>query len=178
MDQTLRASFQVVVTREAWAHHGGLGGRRLRSWTDLQRRRGTRPRGWGHPRQRVDDFGTLVEAEHLADLPVGVFDPYVEHEEVVGEVAHEFGSTAFAWQGGLPVISIPTTYAGSEMTPIWDLTGNGRRRTGRCPSVPPRSGVRDPELTLHLPSDISVTSGRGRRRLFTTSKRCWRCRRA
>ncbi|MEU2859275.1 maleylacetate reductase [Streptomyces mirabilis] len=66
---------------------------------------------------------------------------------------------AIALETGLPVISVPTTYAGSEMTPIWGLTENGRKRTGRDRSVLPRSVVYDPELTLGLPVDMSVTSG-------------------
>jgi maleylacetate reductase len=66
---------------------------------------------------------------------------------------------AVALQSGLPVICVPTTYAGSEMTPIWGLTENGRKRTGRDRAVLPRSVVYDPELTLHLPVEVSVTSG-------------------
>ncbi|MEV7734368.1 maleylacetate reductase [Streptomyces sp. NPDC088921] len=66
---------------------------------------------------------------------------------------------AIALETGLPVISVPTTYAGSEMTPVWGLTENGRKRTGRDRTVLPRSVVYDPELTLGLPVGMSVTSG-------------------
>ncbi|MFJ4206559.1 maleylacetate reductase [Streptomyces sviceus] len=66
---------------------------------------------------------------------------------------------AIALTTGLPVISVPTTYAGSEMTPVWGLTENGRKRTGRDPAVLPRSVVYDPELTVGLPVDMSITSG-------------------
>ncbi|MFE2067084.1 maleylacetate reductase [Streptomyces sp. NPDC059467] len=66
---------------------------------------------------------------------------------------------AIALTTGLPVISVPTTYAGSEMTPVWGLTDNGRKRTGRDRAVLPRSVIYDPELTLRLPVDTSVTSG-------------------
>ncbi|GHB59696.1 maleylacetate reductase [Streptomyces umbrinus] len=66
---------------------------------------------------------------------------------------------AIALESGLPVISVPTTYAGSEMTTVWGLTENGRKRTGRDRAVLPRSVVYDPELTLGLPVDVSVTSG-------------------
>jgi maleylacetate reductase len=81
-----------------------------------------------------------------------------------GCVAAGGGSTiglgkAIALEHGLPVIAVPTTYAGSEMTPIWGLTENGRKRTGRDPAVLPRSVVYDPELTLTLPVPLSVTSG-------------------
>ncbi len=81
-----------------------------------------------------------------------------------GCVAVGGGSTtglgkAIALQHGLPVVAVPTTYAGSEMTPIWRMTEDGRKRTGRDPRVLPRSVVYDPELTLSLPVTLSVTSG-------------------
>lgn len=60
---------------------------------------------------------------------------------------------------GLPVIAVPTTYAGSEMTPVWGLTENGVKRTGRDPRVLPVSVLYDPALTVALPTDVSVTSG-------------------
>lgn len=66
---------------------------------------------------------------------------------------------AVALEHGLPVIAIPTTYAGSEMTPVWGLTEDGAKRTGRDPRVLPVSVVYDPELTLTLPIPMSVTSG-------------------
>jgi maleylacetate reductase len=66
---------------------------------------------------------------------------------------------AIALEHGLPVIAIPTTYAGSEMTPVWGLTQGGQKRTGRDPRVLPTSVIYDAELTLTLPVGMSVTSG-------------------
>ncbi|WP_242904987.1 maleylacetate reductase [Actinomadura terrae] len=66
---------------------------------------------------------------------------------------------AVALEHGLPVVAVPTTYSGSEMTPGWGLTENGRKRTGNDPRVLPRSVLYDPDLTLGLPVDVSVTSG-------------------
>lgn len=66
---------------------------------------------------------------------------------------------AIALEHGLPVIAVPTTYAGSEMTPVWGLTEGGAKRTGRDPRVLPRSVLYDPELTTTLPAQMSVTSG-------------------
>ncbi|MFF0085909.1 maleylacetate reductase [Streptomyces canus] len=60
---------------------------------------------------------------------------------------------------GLPVIAVPTTYAGSEMTPVWGMTENGVKRTGRDPRVLPVSVLYDPALTVTLPTAVSVTSG-------------------
>jgi maleylacetate reductase len=66
---------------------------------------------------------------------------------------------AVALRTGLPVIVVPTTYSGSEMTPIWGITEDGRKRTGRDIGVLPRSVVYDPELTVRLPTQVSVLSG-------------------
>ncbi|MER6788999.1 maleylacetate reductase [Streptomyces sp. NPDC000658] len=64
-----------------------------------------------------------------------------------------------ALRHGLPVVAVPTTYAGSEMTPVWGLTENGVKRTGRDPRVLPVSVLYDPELTVSLPAAVSATSG-------------------
>lgn len=66
---------------------------------------------------------------------------------------------AIALEHDMPVIAVPTTYAGSEMTPVWGLTEGGQKRTGRDVRVLPRSVVYDPELTLTLPAGLSATSG-------------------
>jgi maleylacetate reductase len=63
-----------------------------------------------------------------------------------------------AKETGVPLIAVPTTYAGSEMTPIWGLTDGGRKSTGRDARVRPRVVIYDPELTLGLPPAQSVTS--------------------
>jgi alcohol dehydrogenase class IV len=65
---------------------------------------------------------------------------------------------AIALDSGLPILAIPTTYAGSEMTPIWGVTEAGVKKTGRDPRVLPRTVIYDPELTLTLPLAMTVTS--------------------
>lgn len=65
---------------------------------------------------------------------------------------------AIALESGLPILAIPTTYAGSEMTPIWGLTEAGVKKTGRDARVLPRTVIYDPELSLSLPLSLSVTS--------------------
>ncbi|HMN79462.1 MAG TPA: maleylacetate reductase [Burkholderiaceae bacterium] len=66
---------------------------------------------------------------------------------------------AIALDSGLPIVAVPTTYAGSEMTPIYGITEGGLKKTGRDPRVLPRTVVYDPELTVSLPAGLSVTSG-------------------
>lgn len=65
---------------------------------------------------------------------------------------------AVALELGLPIVAIPTTYAGSEMTPIYGITSGGRKQTGRSPAVLPRLVLYDPELTLGLPMAIGGPS--------------------
>jgi maleylacetate reductase len=60
---------------------------------------------------------------------------------------------------GLPVVAIPTTLAGSEMTPIFGITEEGAKRTGRDLRVLPRVVVYDPELQVSLPAFLTAVSG-------------------
>jgi maleylacetate reductase len=66
---------------------------------------------------------------------------------------------AVAKETGLPIVAVPTTYAGSEMTSVWGLTDAGGKTTGRDPRVLPVLVIYDPALTLTLPSAASLTSG-------------------
>jgi maleylacetate reductase len=58
---------------------------------------------------------------------------------------------AIAYRRGVPQIVIPTTYAGSEATPILGQTENGVKTTLRDPAVLPQVVLYDPDLTLELP---------------------------
>ncbi len=115
----------------------------------------------------------------LGDRAGGTFDGARMHVPVASVVAAEEavgaagadgclaiggGSTiglakALSLRLGLPSVVVPTTYAGSEMTPVWGLTEDGRKRTGRDPVVLPRSVVYDPDLTHALPAAVSGPSG-------------------
>lgn len=124
-----------------------------------------------------------ASAEMVADLlgprAVGVFDRAVMHVPIetareARELARTLGADcavaigggsttglgkAIALDSGLPILAIPTTYAGSEMTPIYGITEAGLKKTGRDLRVLPRTVIYDPELTLSLPVGLSVTSG-------------------
>jgi len=60
---------------------------------------------------------------------------------------------------GLPIVAVPTTYAGSEATNVWGLTEGETKTTGVDNAVLPRSIVYDASLTLTLPAEMSVASG-------------------
>lgn len=66
---------------------------------------------------------------------------------------------AIALETPQPIVAVPTTFAGSEMTPIYGLTEGGVKRTGRDRKVLPRTVIYDPMLTLTLPSRIAGPSG-------------------
>ena len=66
---------------------------------------------------------------------------------------------AIALTSGLPVIAVPTTYSGSEMTTILGMTEGGMKKTIRDARVLPRTVIYDPVLTLGLPAQISAASG-------------------
>ena len=66
---------------------------------------------------------------------------------------------AIALTTGLPIISVPTTYAGSEATNVWGLTEDARKTTGSDDRVLPVTVIYDSELTLSLPVEMSVASG-------------------
>jgi maleylacetate reductase len=66
---------------------------------------------------------------------------------------------AIALESGLAIVAVPTTYAGSEMTPIYGLTEDGIKKTGRDRKVLPKSVIYDPDLTLTLPPEIAGPSG-------------------
>lgn len=66
---------------------------------------------------------------------------------------------AISIRTGLYHISIPTTYAGSEMTPILGETAEGLKKTRSDPKILPGTVIYDVDLTMSLPVAMSATSG-------------------
>ncbi|MBR0949166.1 maleylacetate reductase [Bradyrhizobium canariense] len=66
---------------------------------------------------------------------------------------------ALALRTGINQLCIPTTYAGSEMTPIVGQTENGLKTTVRDAAILPETVIYDVDLTLTLPASLAATSG-------------------
>jgi maleylacetate reductase len=66
---------------------------------------------------------------------------------------------AIARDSGLPIVAVPTTYAGSEMTSIWGQSDESGKTTGRDQRVLPRIVVYDPALTVSMPAELTAASG-------------------
>src|SRR5690606_23316187 len=116
------------------------------------------------PRQRVLD---QQAADALAERGAGSYDQAVMHvpaaavraaQEVARSsqadciVAMGGGSTiglakALAIENGLPILAVPSTYSGSEMSSIYGITENGIKKTGKDERALPRTVIYDPSLT-------------------------------
>lgn len=117
-------------------------------------------------------------AARLGDRAAGVFDRAVMHvpietAEAARATARQLGADccvaigggstiglgkAIALTSALPIVAVPTTFAGSEMTPIYGITAQGQKKTGRDLRVLPRVVIYDPTLTLTLPARIAGPS--------------------
>jgi alcohol dehydrogenase class IV len=118
-------------------------------------------------------------AKSLGARCAGIYDKAAMHvpieiAEDARRVARELGADCCLTVGGgsttglgkaialtssLPIIAVPTTYAGSEMTPIYGITEGGAKKTGRDVRVLPKAVIYDPKLTLTLPPALSAASG-------------------
>jgi alcohol dehydrogenase class IV len=118
----------------------------------------------------ADGLGSRVAGIHphaRMHTPVEVTERAMEVVRelgVDGLVAVGGGSTtglakAIALRTDLPQIIIPTTYAGSEMTPILGETSGGSKTTRTDPGVQPELVLYDVDLTVTLPVGLSTVSG-------------------
>jgi len=123
--------------------------------------------------ERLRDFREL-----LGELCVATYTDIVQHvprakaalaaslardHRVDATVSVGGGSTtgfskAVALELATPQLCVPTTYAGSELTPIWGMTDDGEKRTGRDTRALPASVIYDPELTTGLPIEVAGPS--------------------
>ncbi|KAH8738394.1 hypothetical protein BGZ61DRAFT_526374 [Ilyonectria robusta] len=124
--------------------------------------------------QQANDVEKLLQgqiaglfSEATMHTPLDVTERAVEFAKSKGAdsvVSIGGGSTiglgkAISFRTGLHHIAIPTTYAGSEVTPILGETADGLKQTRSDPSILPGTVIYDVNLTLTLPASLSATSG-------------------
>jgi maleylacetate reductase len=121
------------------------------------------------PEQQVAEALALAE-EHEVDAlialgggsPIGLAKATAQALE-----EHRSGAPARAAhptdQPHVPLVAIPTTYAGSEMTAIYGVTrvvaGVARKTTVTDPKVAAKLVIYDPLLTLDLPANLTASTG-------------------
>lgn len=108
---------------------------------------------------RIDDVRVHVPVEHAEAAREQARSGRADAIVTIGGGSATGLGKAVALTEPLPILAVPTTYAGSEMTPIWGLTSDAHKETGRDPRVQPRVVVYDPVLTLSLPPSIAGPSG-------------------
>lgn len=87
----------------------------------------------------------------------------VAEREVDAIVAVGGGSTtglakALAFRSGLDQVILPTTFAGSEVTPVLGETGGGTKVTRSSPHIQPETVIYDVDLIAGMPIPLAVTS--------------------
>ncbi|MCJ1281940.1 hypothetical protein MMC26_001263 [Xylographa opegraphella] len=103
---------------------------------------------------------TMHTPTHITDKAL----EYAKEQKADSVISIGGGSTiglgkAISIRTGLPHICIPTTYAGSEMTPILGETADGQKKTRSDPKILPGTVIYDVDLVMTLPPALSATSG-------------------
>lgn len=98
----------------------------------------------------IEDVGAVAETVHVNEVDAILAIGGGSAIGLAKGVAHETR---------VPILAVPTTYSGSEMTPIFGITKDGQKLTSRDPSVQPRSVIYDVDLTLGLAADVTAASG-------------------
>lgn len=107
---------------------------------------------------------------HVPDFQVDEARGLAEEREADAIIGMGGGSpigmakaVSFALEARVPVIAIPTTYAGSEMTPVYGVTrqvhGQSRKITVSDARITPKLVIYDPQLTLGLSPSLTASTG-------------------
>jgi len=118
-------------------------------------------------------------AGSLADRSAGIYEDAkahvpIEQAEAAREAARELKADALISIGGgspiglakaiahelkIPMIAVPTTYSGSEMTSLVGITRDGVKRTVASPAILPKTVIYDPALTYAVPAAATAATG-------------------
>lgn len=115
----------------------------------------------------IGDVAAGVFSEATMHTPTDVTKraiSYVQSRQADCVISAGGGSTiglgkAISIRTNITHVCIPTTYAGSEMTPILGETESGKKTTRRDPAIIPKTVIYDVDLTMTLPASMSATSG-------------------
>jgi maleylacetate reductase len=107
---------------------------------------------WGGVRIDAAARWTEVPSERVADAAAEAGDGVIA---LGGGSAIDLGK-AISAEAGVPLVSVPTTYAGAEWTPYFGIRDPERKMKGGGAGAHLAGAVYEPELTLSLPRAETV----------------------
>jgi len=117
--------------------------------------------------RRLPNMTAAVHAEAVMHVPIETISAAKEAaQKHAADCIVAFGgssaidlSKAAGLQCGIPIVAVPTTYGGSEVTPFYGYTEGGLKKGERDRRMLPKTVLYDPALTVTLPSNVSGPSG-------------------
>ena len=117
--------------------------------------------------QSLTDMVPAVYSEAVMHVPIETIDvacAFAQQHRADGIIGFGGGSAidtskAVALQLDLPIVAVPTTYGGSEVTPFYGYTVADIKKGQRDARMLPKCVIYDPALTVSLPARVSGTSG-------------------
>lgn len=108
---------------------------------------------------RIRDIVQHVPAENVAAARTLARDERIDAIVAIGGGSATGLAKAIALEIAVPIVAVPTTFAGSEATDVWGITDGKLKTTGTDPRVLPAVVVYDAELSVSLPARFAVSSG-------------------
>lgn len=107
----------------------------------------------------IEDAAQHVPADNAARAVARARESGADIVVTIGGGSATGLGKAVAVSCSLPLIAVPTTYAGSEMTPVWGRTEDGRKITERDGRALPVAVLYDPALYRGMPARLAAASG-------------------